>query len=359
MGYAARGKREPDGILTDSLRDNLPSTLQDESRMAIYTQTGSEKLDAKIDADLRQIMQAAEPYSIAGILLGGYGRGDGTPFMGLDGIQQPFNDYDLVVVVEHLNRSVRRTFKNLESELSEKLGIPVDLYPYRRSHLSHCEFSLLNYEMKYGHKVIWGDAGILNAMPDYPKDAIPRSEGSRLLLNRGKLLLDIKQRLADPSPLTDEERIRFIKFIHKVLLAFGDASLIAAGRYDISYAVKEMRFPDIGLCPDRNYVVEGYHKAIELKTRGNYYDLLPNYDIAAEYEVARTVFVHFMPWYRKQVSGGEGSPLKNLLMNLKWRKCLCTAHPRESLYDAVTNLLQGSEATMTEEEFRRMQRRFS
>ena len=327
--------------------------------MGIYTQSGSEKLDERIGADLKQIMQAAEPYSSAGILLGGYGRGDGTPFTGSDGTQQPFNDYDLVVVVEHLNRSVRQTFKNLEAELSEKLGIPVDLYPYRRSHLPHCEFSLLNYEMKYGHKVIWGDAGILNAMPDYPLDAIPCPEGTRLLLNRGKLLLDIKRRLADPDPLTEEERIRFIKFIHKVLLAFGDAALIAAGRYDISYAVKKLRFPDIGLCPDRDYVVQGYHKAIELKTRGNYCDLLPNYDIAKEYEAVRTVFVHFLPWYRKQVSVGEGSVLKNLLMNLKWRKCFCTAHPRESLYDAVTDLLQDAEGSMPEEEFRRLQRRFS
>ena len=327
--------------------------------MLKYTQKGSEQLDAQIDAHMQHIATTAAPYCSAGILLGGYGRGEGTPFINPDGSQAPFNDYDLVVIVEKNSREVRHRFQELERQLTRELGIPVDLYPYRRRQLPHCEFSLLNYEMKYGHKVVWGDENILDAMPDYSHDAIPRSEGTRLLLNRGKLLLDIKQRLADPAPLTDEERIRFVKFIHKVLLAFGDAALIAAGRYDISYTAKKMRFPDIGHCPERDKVVEGFRKAIELKNRGNYCELLENYDIAAEYETVRALFVRFLPWYRKQVFGREGSVLKNLLLNLKWRRSWSPAHPREALYDAVTDLLQDRAAAITAEEFRRLQRRFS
>ena len=192
--------------------------------MSRYTIRGSAELDTQIDEDMRYIAEAASPHSSAGVLLGAYGRGEGTPFIKPDGSQAPFNDYDLVVVVDKLNNDIRQTFRMLEKQLTGELGLPVDLYPYGLSHLRRCEFSLLNYEMKHGHKVVWGDEDVLAALPDYPHDAIPLSEGTRLLLNRGKLLLDIQQRLVNPEPLNEEERIRFIKFIYKVLLAFGDCA---------------------------------------------------------------------------------------------------------------------------------------
>lgn len=325
--------------------------------MSIYTLKGSSELDARIASDMRRIAEAAAPHSLAGVLLGGYGRGEGTPFINPDGSQAPFNDYDLVVIVDKLDDHIQRTFQALERELTDELGLPVDLYPYCRVTLHKCAFSLLNYEMKHSHKVVWGDESILAALPDYPHDAIPRSEGTRLLLNRGKLLLDIQQRLANPEPLNEEERIRFIKFIHKVLLAFGDCALLASGQYDISYAVKKMRYPAIGHCPDRGYVVNGYLRAIQLKEWGDFQPL-KHFNVGEEFEAIRDVFLRFMPWYRAHCSGPEGSSLKNLVLNLKWRRQLCTDHPREQLYDAVVDLLQ-DKPSISVERFYELQRRFS
>lgn len=323
----------------------------------MYTVRGSAELDAKIDADMKRIAEVASPFGLAGVLIGGYGRGEGTPFINPDGSQAPFNDYDLVVVVDTLNHSVRETFRSLEIRLSDELGLPVDLCPYPFSHLRRCEFSLLNYEMKYGHRVIWGDGNILEALPAYPHDATPLSEGTRLLLNRGKLLIDIQQRLASSDPLNEEECIRFIKFIYKVLLAFGDCALLVAGQYDVSYAAKKVCFPAIGNCPDRDFVVEGYLKAIKLKEWGDFHSL-ENVAVEAEFQAVREVFLRFMPWYRTHYSGREGSPSKNLVLNLKWNKRLCSAHPREQLYDAVVDLLQGK-PSISVERFYELQRRFS
>jgi hypothetical protein len=325
--------------------------------MSLYTVRGSAELDARIRADMKQIAEVTAPHSLAGVLIGGYGRGEGTPFIKPNGSQEPFNDYDLVVVVDRLTGKVRETFRRLERELSGKVGLPVDLCPYHAAHLRRCAFSLLNYEMKYGHRVIWGADDILAALPAYPHDGIPLPEGTRLLLNRGKLLLDMQRRLTDPAPLSGEERIRFIKFIHKVLLAFGDCALLAAGQYDISYAVKKMRFTAIGHCPERDYIVEGYRRAIDLKNWGDF-ESMARLDIAAEVEILRKVYLKFMPWYRTQHHGSEGTPLKNIILNLKWNRRLSAHHPREALYDLITELLKNG-APSSIDRFYRLQQRFS
>ena len=337
--------------------------------MSKYTVKGSAGLDARIDADLARIVEVAEPYSSAGILLGGYGRGEGTPYILPDGSQAPFNDYDLVVIVDRLDSNTRQLFEALAQQLTKELGIPVDLYPYRMHDLPKCEFSLLNYEMKYGHKVAWGNEHILDAMPSYPHGAVPLSEGSRLLLNRGKLLLDIKQRLSRSESLSKEEHIRFIKFIYKVWLALGDCALLVEGKYDISYAVKNERIASIGDIPDREAIIQGFQKAVDLKEWGDY-QRYSDVKIELAYGQACEVFLRLFPWYRQQYSGMECSVFKAMLLNLKWNHWPYVEHPRVRLYDALTELLKNQPDMIQlgqilscnhefEERFYKLQARFS
>lgn len=307
--------------------------------MSLYSLRGSEELDARIAKDLERIAEVTAPYSLAGILLGGYGRGEGTPFINPDGSQSPFNDYDLVVVVDRIDHNLHQAFNALEQQLAAELGIAVDLYPYRQSRLPKCEFSMLNYEMKHGHMVVWGNKHILDAMPAYPHNAIPLSEGTRLLLNRGKLLFDIKLRLATPAALTEEERIRFIKFIYKAWLALGDCSLLVERNYDILYSVKRIRIANIENVPHRSTVIEKYIDAIDLKEWGDYLSRLSDIDITKAYREVRDVFVDFFRWYREQYSTYECSILKAMLLNLKWNRWPYFEHPRTRLYDALPELL--------------------
>jgi hypothetical protein len=322
-----------------------------------YTIRGSEELDTRIDIHLDHIVQTAAPVCDAVILLGGYGRGEGTPLIRPNGIQAPFNDYDLVAVVNTVNPVIRLHFDSLSRQLSEDLDFPVDLTPYQRSRLSVCEFSLLNYEMKYGHMVLRGPEDILDAMPDYPHDAIPLHEGARLLLNRGKLLLDIHRRLAEPAPLSEEERLRFVKFLFKVWLAFGDAALLAAGQYNIAYSVKKTRIQNIGSCPDRALVIDRYLQAVELKEWGDFHALEP-FDLPEELDRIRGVFLQFLPWYRQQYTTRECSIPKAFALNLRWTGTFCTRHPRERLYDTLIELLQDG-TPLAVERFLELRRRFS
>ena len=341
--------------------------------MGKYSVKGSPAFDARIDTDMERIANAvyASKFSRhwkALVLLGGYGRGEGSPLIqrsedksqGSE-VELPFNDYDLIVVTDSLDPLLKKNLKQLEKTLSEEIGLPVDLYPYLKSALPRCEFSLLNYEMRYGHRVIRGDPKILDAMPAYAHDAIPLSEGTRLLINRGKLLLDIKRRLAQPEPLTNEERQRFIKFMFKADLAFGDCALLLRGAYDLSYTVKKERIETIDLTglDEPRGVISAYQRAITFKERTDFQSLQNN-NLHLRFAETLTRYEHVFLWYeRRRLNrkfqtlekyshsfpnlGKEGSPLKNAVHNLRafgpsGLKC-GFAHPRLRLYAALPLLL--------------------
>ena len=334
--------------------------------MGKYSVKGSPVFDARIDADMARIADAvyASKFSRhwkALVLLGGYGRGEGSPLIGPNGEELPFNDYDLIVVTDSLDPQLRHALKKLEQALSKELGLPVDLYPYLKSALPRCEFSLLNYEMKYGHRVIRGDQKILDAMPTYAHDAIPLSEGTRLLMNRGKLLLDIKRRLAQPEPLPKEERQRFLKFLFKADLAFGDCALLLRGAYDLSYTVKKKRIESIDLTglEEPGGVISAYQQAIAFKERTDFQSL-ENNNLHLRFTETLKHYEQIFLWYeRRRLNrkfhslekyarefpnlGKEGSPLKNAAHNLRvfgsagWH--FLFAHPRLRLYAALPLLL--------------------
>ncbi|MDK2857118.1 MAG: hypothetical protein PWQ29_842 [Verrucomicrobiota bacterium] len=334
--------------------------------MGKYSVNGSAAFDARIDTDMSRIAEAVyasefSRYWRALVLLGGYGRGEGSPLIGPGGEELPFNDYDLIVVTDSMDPLLKRDLKKLEKKLSEEIGLPVDLYPYLKQKLPKCEFSLLNYEMKYGHRVIRGDKDILDAMPDYPHEGIPLSEGTRLLMNRGKLLLDVKCRLAQPEPLNAEERQCCLKFMSKADLAFGDCALLLHRAYDLSYTVKKERIKTISLSglKEPHDLVHAYRAAVAFKERTDF-QTLENSNVHQRFDETVRRYERVFLWYEQRRLnrefqtpekyagnfpnlGKEGSPLKNAVQNLRTFGAgafpgLFT-HPRLRLYAALPLLL--------------------
>lgn len=250
-----------------------------------WTLDGDADVEARIGADQRLIAQAVMD-TVPGdqlaalVLIGGYGRGEGGFTLGPEG-PAPFNDYDYFVVVRGNNAAgraaLRRTLDELGRKLEHEVGVEVDFALLHAERLKHAEASLINAEMRWGHRVIAGDPRVLSAMPRMPFHLLPFGEITRLMLNRGALLLLNQQQLrsgaSDDAGLEDAEREVFFRNLFKALLACGDARLATAGRYHPSYPEKLARLEELSRSGGDDAFMELYRLAYRHKFRPSYREL--------------------------------------------------------------------------------------
>ena len=131
-------------------------------------------------------------------MMGGHGRGEGG-YVSIDGQPAPYSDYDYFVVVAKTDSAARTALTERLAEAAHRLenevGVEVDFALLRAERLRAAEFSLMNAEMRWGHRVVAGDQNVLAAMRPMPFHRLPPGEITRLMLNRGSLLLMNQQRL--------------------------------------------------------------------------------------------------------------------------------------------------------------------
>jgi hypothetical protein len=334
--------------------------------MGKYSVNGSPEFDAQVDAHMERI--ADEVYrSIyskhwkALVLHSEYGRGEGTPQIGRDGKELPFYDVELLVVTRKISPIIKRALEKMGASLSEEIGLPVHLRPTLKKKLPSYNPSFRTYALKQGHRVIRGDQNILSRMPDYSSDEIPLSEGTRLLMNHGKLLLDIKQRQSTGQPLSAEERLQAIRTLFRTTLALGDCILLLRGAYDPSPAVKKSRIDQVDLNGMKNGrgIAEAYRRAAAFK-ESSCFQPLETINVHVWFDETVRHFNDTFLWYERRrlnqkfrtlgkytqrfpTLGKEGRPLKNAMTNLRTFGLgafpdLFT-HPRLRLYAALPLLL--------------------
>lgn len=212
-------------------------------RNSRYTLKGDAAFDKMLDKHLTDISEAVKNSDVSDdivaiVLGGGYGRGEGGVFETPDGQKKLYNDLDLFVIAKNLRRSrlkkIDSTLLSLGKVLSDMIGVDVDFGPAKNlKQLAKMPFTMMWQELREGHVVIFGDNDVLNLLPDYDLHNLPRSEGLRLLLNRGAGLLFARQKLEQEKISTED--CDFIgRNLYKAVLACGDVFLLLRKKYCLS-----------------------------------------------------------------------------------------------------------------------------
>jgi hypothetical protein len=248
-----------------------------------YTPDGDDAVESRINCDQQLIAAAVmdavpELHFRALVLIGGYARGEGG-FRHADGKPEPYNDYDYFVVVRGMNHTaiqiLKATLLELGHLLTTRVGVEVDLAVLKEESLPGEEYSLMHAEMLWGHKVVAGEMAILDAMPPMPFAGLGLAEFTRLMLNRGSLLLMNRDALARGNCSEPQQREQFMKYLFKAELACGDARLAAVGQYHPSYSAKWQRLQNL-----QWYGHEGFMLQYEMALDAKFHPAYEQYDTA-------------------------------------------------------------------------------
>jgi hypothetical protein len=242
-----------------------------------YTPDGDVAVESRINHDQQLIAKAvtelvpAENFR-ALVLIGGYARGEGG-FRHVNGKPEPYNDYDYFVVIGGISQRGLRALKPLLVQLGHSLtatvGVEVDLEILKEELLPKAEYSLMHAEMLWGHRVVAGNQDILASMPGMPFARLALAEFTRLMLNRGSLLLMNRSELAAGRVHEAQHREQFLKYLFKAVLASGDARLAAAGQYHPGYTEKWRRLQQMQW-PGHEQFLSYYEMALEAKFHPSY-----------------------------------------------------------------------------------------
>ena len=242
-----------------------------------YTLKGDAAFDKMLDNHLAKISEAIKKTDIskdiaAIILGGGYGRGEGGVFEAPDGQKKLYNDLDFFVIANNVSRSklkkIDRSLAYIGKTFEDKIGIDVDFGPAKNSkELATMPFTMMWQELREGHIVILGDKDVLDSLPSYDLHDLPRSEGLRLLLNRGAGLLFARQKLRQENISMDD--CDYIgRNLYKTILACGDVLLLLQNQYCLSV---QKRFKLLE--EHQKNVVETYRQALEFKLSPQIYSI--------------------------------------------------------------------------------------
>ncbi len=212
-----------------------------------YTAIADPDVDRLVASHLTEVSSTVRrrvrPEQLAGVVLfGGYGRGEGGVAAGADEAR-PHNNYDLLVVLQDASpwqaTLLGRQLRAASVDLERRLGVGVDLSTISYAALKQAPPQIFWYDVRRMHRIVQGPEDLLSAIPAYELDDIPQIERARLLLNRSALLAinRLIWRTSEEKPTTVQLEA-MIKHVAKAVLGFGDAVLLAGGRYVVSYRKK-------------------------------------------------------------------------------------------------------------------------
>ncbi len=183
-----------------------------------------------------RMLTRISPVHLRGIfLIGRYGRAEGGYQIDSNGQPHPINGYEYSILISDSNAQQRRLIRarlaHLAATWHRRRGVSVSFQLLRQERLSDPPIRLAAAEMCWSRRLIAGDPVVLKQLPALPFHHVDPSEITRLLLQRGQLLLLTQQQLRDRNAYSESGRNQFFNRLCQVILGCGEARLAAIGRY--------------------------------------------------------------------------------------------------------------------------------
>jgi len=196
--------------------------------------------DLKLNEDIKIIIEVINQNIMSSvisiILYGSYGRGEGAYFK-KDNQVFVYNDYDILIVVKE--KLLESDLNFIKKELLQKIAIKwIDISQKLFSELGRLKPSILNFDLKYGSRVIYGNQNIFDEIPFFRPEQITLLDVEILYFTRlYPFLITFENDNFDID--YDEEKIRFFRNqLSKAILAIVDSKLIRKKKYNSSYKIR-------------------------------------------------------------------------------------------------------------------------
>jgi len=196
------------------------------------------------------------------LVVGGYGRGEGSLLRTSIGGYRPWNDVDLVLLRRPGEAPPAGWHGQADAWAAHWDLDSVDLVWAGPAEWRRRPSSLFHVEVRAGHRVLWGSGAAAELLPAGLARGERLREAHWLLANRGFALL----LLGLPGLLTGQRAGASFRLnaLLKARLAVGDARLLAQGRLPLRYAERPAALRSLGAPAE---VLAAHAGAVELKLR--------------------------------------------------------------------------------------------
>ncbi len=178
-----------------------------------YTYHATTKLEKQIAQDMQLVLKLLEQNGamqhITAILLGGrYATGEAGFLIDAQGEEQLQEPYLFVIIVKKLAGWRRAFFNQKLLEVKHRLRRHIQVAVHfskvlTQEELKHKPVTLQWYQLKWGHRLLWGAAQILQELPIAKHQRFPPAAALELLLEQGRRLILFKRRLLAKHSLMD------------------------------------------------------------------------------------------------------------------------------------------------------------
>ena len=217
--------------------------------MATFPLCGEARHEAAIrgllDACVDFVRRRLSPPTLRGVVLtGSFARGEGSVLTQPGGLRV-LGDIEFFVVLAHGS-----DYQRLRAEMATwgplaaatlgggRIHANLEFGPVHVGYLRRARPSIFVYDLRYHGKVLWGPSGLLDDMPAFRTDAIPREDALRLLLNRTVEQLEAYDRIATlPADALLDVAYQQVK----IVLDLAGSALAFNGLHCASYAERPAR----------------------------------------------------------------------------------------------------------------------